>query len=50
MMVNVTMPVSEIHRLRDALNNSFKQRETIPFSNWKEEWKAKYSPQENNAN
>ena len=50
MMINVKMPASESHRLRDALNDSLKHRETIPFSNWKEEWKAKYPTQGDNGN
>ena len=49
-MINVKMPVSETHCLRDALNDSLKRRETIPFSNWKEEWKAKYSSLGDNGN
>lgn len=49
MMINVKMPVSETHRLRDALNDTLKQGETIPFSNWKEEWKSTYSSQGENG-
>lgn len=50
MMINVKMPVSETHRLRDALNDTLKQGEAIPFSNWKEEWKSTYSSEGENGN
>ena len=50
MMINVKMPVSETYCLSDVLNNSLKQPETIPPSNWKEECKAKYFTQGDNGN
>lgn len=50
MMINVKMSVSETYCLSDAFDDSLKQAETIPPSNWKEECKAKYFTQGDNGN
>ena len=49
-MIKLKMPRSASHRLRDVLNEDLKHGESVPFSMWKEEWKAKYSTQDKTGN
>ena len=50
LMINLRMPRSEHHRLRDVFHDYLKRGEAIPFSSWNEEWRTKYSTQDFHGN
>ena len=48
--INLRMPRSEYHHLRDVFNDNFKRGEPLPLSSWDDEWRTKYPTQEFHGN